>query len=135
VPGHPGGGPAGSPAAARAARGRGPGRTVPGGRPAHCHARAGASGDRTEHVQEELGDLLFAIANLSRKLGIEPESALRRANEKFTRRFTEMESRLRGAGRQLADCSLDEMENEWARVKQAERGAGRSPEEGGPSDP
>ena len=70
-----------------------------------------------------MGDLLFAIANLSRKLGIEPESALRKANDKFTRRFSTMESRLRAAGRPLSQCSLQEMEDEWARVKQAEHGA------------
>jgi MazG family protein len=73
-----------------------------------------------ERAEEEMGDLLFAIANLSRKLGIEPESALRRANDKFSRRFSAMEGRLREGGRSLADCSLQEMEDEWARVKQAE---------------
>ena len=74
-----------------------------------------------------MGDLLFAIANLSRKLGIEPESALRQANDKFTRRFSAMESALRAGGRALADCSLQEMEDEWGRVKQAanDAGAGR----------
>ena len=74
-------------------------------------------------AEEEMGDLLFAIANLSRKLGIEPESALRKANDKFTRRFSAMESRLRSAGRALAECSLQEMEDEWAAVKRAEHAA------------
>jgi MazG family protein len=74
-------------------------------------------------AEEEMGDLLFAIANLSRKLGIEPESALRKANDKFTRRFSAMESRLRSAGRALAECSLPEMEDEWAAVKRAEHEA------------
>ena len=50
-----------------------------------------------ERAEEEMGDLLFAIANLSRKLGIEPESALRQANEKFTRRFSAMEAAIRRA--------------------------------------
>ncbi len=81
---------------------------------------AGVAGHRAR-AEEEMGDLLFAIANLSRKLAIEPESALRLANEKFTRRFTAMEARLRDGGRALADCSLDEMEAEWARVKREER--------------
>ena len=47
--------------------------------------------DNRERAEEEMGDLLFAIANLSRKLGIEPEAALRKANDKFTERFTRME--------------------------------------------
>jgi MazG family protein len=81
---------------------------------------SGAAGDG-ERAEEEMGDLLFAIANLSRKLGIEPESALRKANDKFTRRFSAVESRLRDAGRPLTDCSLQEMEDEWNRVKAAER--------------
>ena len=83
---------------------------------------AGATAN-DERAEEEMGDLLFAIANLSRKLGIEPESALRKANDKFTGRFSAMESRLRASGRRLAECSLQEMEDEWGRVKQAEREA------------
>jgi uncharacterized protein YabN with tetrapyrrole methylase and pyrophosphatase domain len=74
--------------------------------------------------------LLFAIANLSRKLGIEPESALRKANEKFTRRFSAMEARLRAAGRSLSECSLQDMEDEWSQVKQAERESADRPAEG-----
>jgi MazG family protein len=81
----------------------------------------GGAGNRAL-AEEEMGDLLFAIANLSRKLGIEPEAALRQANEKFTRRFTAMELAIRTAGRTLSDCSLQDMEDEWARVKLAERG-------------
>jgi len=81
---------------------------------------AGHAANRA-HAEEEMGDLLFAIANLSRKLGIEPESALRSADDKFTRRFEALESAIRATGRRLGDCSLAEMEDEWARVKQAER--------------
>ncbi len=83
------------------------------------------------HAEEEMGDLLFSIANLSRKLGIEPEAALRQANDKFTRRFEKMESALRSGGRTLKSHSLDQMEAEWGRVKQAER----EPPPGGPADP
>jgi ATP diphosphatase len=67
--------------------------------------------------EEEMGDLFFAIANLSRKLGIDPESALRRANEKFTKRFTAMEDRLHAQGRSVHEATLEEMEREWEAVK------------------
>jgi MazG family protein len=71
-------------------------------------------------AEEEMGDLLFAIANLSRKLGVEPESALRRATEKFTTRFDAVEAAFTSQGRALKDATLDEMEAEWGRVKGAE---------------
>lgn len=71
-------------------------------------------------AEEEMGDLLFAIANLSRKLGIEPESALRRANEKFTARFEAMEHAILDRGQRFGDLTLDEMEAEWQRVKARE---------------
>jgi MazG family protein len=90
---------------------------------------SGAPGSR-ERAEEEMGDLLFAIANLSRKLGIEPESALRKANDKFTRRFSAMEARLRATGRPLSSFSLQEMEDEWSRVKRAEREAPSGPDAG-----
>ena len=77
---------------------------------------SGATGQLSK-AEEEMGDLLFAIANLSRKLGIEPEAALRRANEKFTRRFDAMERGFAERGRAIGDATLEEMENEWQRVK------------------
>ena len=79
---------------------------------------AGTAG--RERAEEEMGDLLFAIANLSRKLGIEPESALRQADEKFTRRFSAMEAAIRASGRSLSACALQDMEDVWSRVKAAE---------------
>ena len=66
-----------------------------------------------------MGDLLFAIANLARKLGIEPESALRTANEKFTKRFTALETRAHATGRTVREMTLDELEHEWGQVKKA----------------
>ena len=75
-----------------------------------------APADR-ERAEEEMGDLLFAIANLSRKLGIEPEAALRKANDKFTRRFEAMERRIVDSGRILSDLSLGDLEAEWQQVK------------------
>lgn len=68
-------------------------------------------------AEEEMGDLLFAIASLSRKLGIEPETALRKANEKFTSRFNQMEENFERSGRHLEGSTLEEMEAEWQRIK------------------
>ena len=76
----------------------------------------GATG-QLSRAEEEMGDLLFAIANLSRKLGIEPEAALRRANEKFTKRFDAMERAFTARGQSLTDATLDEMEAQWAEIK------------------
>jgi MazG family protein len=73
-------------------------------------------------AEEEMGDLLFSIANLARRLGIEPESALREANDKFARRFASMEADIRASGRALQDCSLEQLEDAWTRVKLTEAG-------------
>lgn len=81
-----------------------------------AEARAGGSAAR---VEEEIGDLLFAVANLARHLDVDPESALRAANRKFSVRFAALESRLEARGIALRDATLDEMEAEWARVKAA----------------
>jgi ATP diphosphatase len=77
---------------------------------------SGAIG-QLSRAEEEMGDLLFAIANLSRKFGIEPEAALRRANEKFTSRFDAVERAFVARNRPLSEATLDEMEAEWQRVK------------------
>ena len=68
-------------------------------------------------AEEEMGDLLFSIANLARKMGIEPESALREANEKFIARFEQVERRLEARGRSVHDATLEELEREWGKVK------------------
>lgn len=73
-------------------------------------------------AEEEIGDLLFAIASLARKLGVEPETALRKANAKFSRRFTEMEGSIAATGRKMLDMSLDELEAEWQAVKKRQAG-------------
>ena len=72
---------------------------------------------------EEYGDLLFAMANVARHLGIDPEAALRDANAKFERRFRHIELRLAGQGRSLAYSALDEMESLWQEAKKTEGGA------------
>ena len=66
---------------------------------------------------EELGDLLFSIANLARKLDVEPESALRGANEKFSKRFAAVEADLEQRGSSVHAATTDEMEAAWQRVK------------------
>ena len=88
--------------------------------------QAVASADPT-HIEEELGDLLFTVANLARKLRVDPESALRGANGKFTRRFRAIEQRLAARGRALHDATPEELEREWQAVKAL------SPEEAGGS--
>lgn len=70
-----------------------------------------------ERAEEEMGDLLFSIANLARKLGIEPESALRKANEKFSGRFAALEGVFEEQGRSVHDANLQEMEEVWSNVK------------------
>ncbi|MFZ8959658.1 MAG: nucleoside triphosphate pyrophosphohydrolase, partial [Paracoccaceae bacterium] len=70
-----------------------------------------------EQVAEEFGDLLFVMANLGRHLGVEPESALRAANEKFTRRFNYIENELQADGRSADQSNLEEMEALWQEAK------------------
>jgi len=81
--------------------------------------RRAIASEGASRSEEEMGDLLFAIANLARKLGIDPESALRKANGKFTARFDALEHRLHARGRSVHDATLEEMEREWAAVKAA----------------
>jgi MazG family protein len=72
----------------------------------------------TSNLAEEIGDLLFSVVNLARKLGIDAESALDAANGKFTRRFHRIEDELRAAGRELGEASLAELDAAWERAKQ-----------------
>ena len=73
-------------------------------------------------VEEEFGDLLFVVANLARHLEIDPETALRAANAKFTRRFAAVEDALAARGKKPADSDLAEMDALWDAAKQAEKG-------------
>ncbi|MBC7770827.1 MAG: nucleoside triphosphate pyrophosphohydrolase [Phycisphaerales bacterium] len=79
---------------------------------------ARASGDQ-EHIAEEMGDILFVMANLARKLNVDPEEALRRANAKFTRRFQFIERKLAEQGR-TGPQPLDDMEALWLEAKRME---------------
>jgi MazG family protein len=75
-----------------------------------------------EGVREELGDVLFVLANLARQLGIDPEAALQGANEKFARRFASMEEQARARGVELGSLSLADLDALWETVKSSERG-------------
>ena len=81
-----------------------------------------AAAHKTQNdVEEEFGDLLFVMVNLARHLKVDPEHALRRANAKFTRRFSHIETRMAENGRSLESASLDEMEALWMEAKTIER--------------
>ncbi|SDN24324.1 nucleoside triphosphate pyrophosphohydrolase [Vreelandella arcis] len=78
-----------------------------------------AAGDQ-QHAQEEVGDLLFAVTNLARTMGANPEQSLRATNSKFERRFRYVEHQLAAADRPLTDATLDEMETHWVAAKAQE---------------
>ncbi|SCY82503.1 nucleoside triphosphate pyrophosphohydrolase [Microvirga guangxiensis] len=81
---------------------------------------ASSTGKR-ERIEDEIGDLLFSVTNLARHYGIDPETALRRTNAKFERRFSTVEKALKQQGRKLTDASLSEMEELWVQAKLEER--------------
>ncbi|MBV0912983.1 nucleoside triphosphate pyrophosphohydrolase [Anianabacter salinae] len=72
-------------------------------------------------IEEEMGDLLFVMANLSRHLGVDPEAALRGANAKFTRRFRSIEADLAAIGKRPEESGLREMDKLWDKAKAAEK--------------
>jgi len=78
------------------------------------------SGDKA-NVHDELGDLLFTIANIARKLEVNAEEALQSTNRKFSRRFESMEKKVHGSGRNIDQLSLEEMDALWDEAKAAER--------------
>ena len=73
-----------------------------------------------ERQEAELGDLLFAVANWARWLGVEPETALRKANARFARRFASLERQAREEELEIADLSIDELEAFWETAKERE---------------
>jgi MazG family protein len=88
---------------------------------------AGARGDKPvpeelrARLEDETGDLFFVLVNIARYLALDPESALKKTNRKFKRRFQWMEEQLCSNGGNIRDCSLDEMESLWQASKREER--------------
>ena len=75
------------------------------------------SNNSKKHVEEEIGDVLFAVVNLARFLDIPAEDALRKTNKKFTTRFAQVEEELKKRGKNVEDSSLEEMDEIWNAVK------------------
>jgi len=88
-------------------------------------AREGRDGGwgMRDAVIDELGDLLFAVVNLSRKLGVDPSQALQRANGKFTRRFEQVRRLAQDRGLTLGRASLAELDKLWDEIKKTEEDA------------
>ena len=84
--------------------------------------RVALSAGDSSAIEEELGDLLFTIANLSRKLGVNAEEALQHSNQKFTRRFQWMENAVRGRSQTMDQLSLHELDALWEKAKASESG-------------
>jgi MazG family protein len=79
--------------------------------------KAAMDARNADEVHQEIGDLLFVIVNLARRLDVEPETALKKTNRKFRRRFNYIERDLKAQGRSLTDASLEEMDELWNRSK------------------
>jgi MazG family protein len=98
----------------------------PGPRP-QARGIAGSGGQQAgeklrQRLEDEVGDMLFVLVNIARYLSLDPESALKRTNRKFKRRFQWMEARLREQGKTPQDAGLDELENLWQQAKRQENG-------------
>lgn len=89
-----------------------------------AETREAIASGRADKVSEEIGDLMFAVVNLARHAGVDPDGALRDTNAKFERRFGFVEAGLNTQGRDLTEASLDEMEDLWVKAKMKERAAG-----------
>ncbi|MGH8510991.1 MAG: MazG nucleotide pyrophosphohydrolase domain-containing protein, partial [Gammaproteobacteria bacterium] len=79
--------------------------------------RAALAAGEPTHIAEEIGDLLFACVNLARFARVNPESALRSANQKFERRFRYIEQRLQAQGQSVNDATLAQMDALWVEAK------------------
>jgi MazG family protein len=92
----------------------------PVGRGIAGSGRPEISEDLRQRLEGEVGDLFFVLVNIARFLSLDPESALRKTNRKFRRRFQAMEEQLRRSGRSVQDASMEELESLWQQAKQQE---------------
>ena len=94
----------------------------PGGPDVAGAGRQQTPEDLRERLEDEVGDMLFVLVNIARYLSLDPESALRKTNRKFKRRFHWMEEQLRASGRSPREATADELESLWQQSKEQERG-------------
>ncbi len=97
----------------------------PQGRGVAGSGRTVIPGQLQERMEEEVGDLFFVLVNIARYLSVDPESALRKTNRKFRRRFQWMEARLQESGRNAEDAPMEELETLWKKAKAHEREEGK----------
>ena len=95
-------------------------RPLPEGLGVAGSGRQQISEDLRSRLEEEVGDLFFVLVNIARYLTLDPESALRKTNRKFRRRFQYMEQRLYEAGKTPEGVSMDELESLWQQAKKQE---------------
>jgi uncharacterized protein YabN with tetrapyrrole methylase and pyrophosphatase domain len=93
----------------------------PQGRGMAGSGRVPVPDDLRLRLEEEVGDLFFVLVNIARYLAVDPESALKKTNRKFKRRFRWMEARLRESGRKPEQASMEELESLWQQAKELEQ--------------
>ena len=97
----------------------------PQGRGVAGSGRTAVPEDLQRRMEEEVGDMFFTLVNIARYLSLDSESALRKSNRKFKRRFQWMEAQLHESGKSLDHVSMDELENLWQRAKDLEKDQGK----------
>ena len=100
----------------------------PQGRGVAGSGRTAVPEDLQRRMEEEVGDMFFTLVNIARYLSLDSESALRKSNRKFKRRFQWMEAQLHESGKSLDHVSMDELENLWQRAKDLEKDQGKDQE-------
>jgi len=98
-----------------------PSPPVPAGRGVAGSGKPKIPEDLRQRIEEEVGDMFFVLVNIARYLSLDPESALRKTNRKFKRRFQWMEEHLRSSGRGPAEAGMEELEALWQRSKEQEK--------------